>query len=519
MHRHLLRFLLRFLRLNVNAVILFSLYLGIFSSSEASELGDQLSQAFKARISYLDRELTTFRYEPKTNFEPKVHSDLKGRLKAETRRFANKSLGPEGMAAGPGTYAAIDPYVSRVFGGNDPQLYVLPLKKGTAILDLVPFFSPTEKALIKNAHEQLKCKKKDYQLGEILIPELEMNFFSLRNSITEACRILAIEVVTNLQAQAIMYSYAASNGIADCRDRSSAFNIVNSSAIAFENSALYTNNILLENTPLSSFVKSIYEEAANDFQTRLDSPGAGQSMPLKLQGVTAADEPSYADWKAKNILNCGPKWSVESDLLSNPYWDAMKTNFNAIYKDLEVQDLIIKFKETYNKKANFQPWFQLTNFNKIAKMLFLASGLPDDEEIFKKWLDLQSRQYGDPAAKTEFLKLYGADINPIPNPVDVNALIKSMTVDEIKSIDFLPRIFDSYGFKGGYQVYNINQTNIYQGGLLTISSDSNLGQQERLSHSKSVYMEVLKSCIDIYANDQISFEDTKKTECGLLPTP
>lgn len=102
------------------------------------------------------------------------------------------------------------------------------------------------------------------------------------------------------------------------------------------------------------------------------------------------------------------------------------------------------------KKQIFEPpSFQLTIFAKIAKMLFLASGLPDDEDTFKKWLNLQSRQ-GDPAARTEFLKLYGADYNPIPNPVDVNALVKSMTVDEIKSIDFLPRIFESYGIKGGY---------------------------------------------------------------------
>lgn len=483
-----------------------------FSATQASEIGDQLSQAFRVRISYLDRELMTFRYETKEEFEPKTLADIKGRLRFKTGKFFKKGL-LDVMAAGPGAYVAIDPYTSRDFGGSDPQLYVLSLKKGTSILDLNTAFSASEHSLIKNAHDQLQCKHP----GETLITEMEMNFFSLRNSATQACRDLAIEVVTALKVQAIMYSYSASNSLTDCRYRSVAFNVISPSAIDFNKLAFYSNSSFLESYPLSSLIKSIFDEASNDFQAKL---GRRDSLflPLTFQGINSANEQNYADWKAKNILNCGPKWSVESDQTN--FMEASAINFKVNFQDLEIQDLILKFKQIFTSKSINNYYFSISGFYVFAKALFLASGLPDDEELFKKWNTLKSRQYFDAAARTEFLGLYGTDISLIDlvqKQDDITTLINSMTLDEIKNIDFFPRVLHAVGLNDGYQTYIINEFNSFQGGVLILSSDTKLNLSERLALSKDHYKAALKTCIDIYANDQISYEDAQKTDCRMLP--
>lgn len=107
-----------------------------------------------------------------------------------------------------------------------------------------------------------------------------------------------------------------------------------------------------------------------------------------------------------------------------------------------------------------------------------------------------------------------ANVNPFQS--SVSDLVKSMTLDEIKSVDFLPRIYSSLGMKDDYQIYLTNQTNSFQGGALILSPDTKLSLQERLTLSKGLYKAALQTCMDIYSNDQIAYEDTKKTECGRI---
>lgn len=109
---------------------------GLPDSSMASELGDQLSQALKGRIYYLDRDLTTFRYETKFDFEPQRLTDIVSRIKYKTKRFSK--ISQFGRLAGwqaPELMLRLTPMQVVALAERIPQSSdVLPLKKGTGIL-------------------------------------------------------------------------------------------------------------------------------------------------------------------------------------------------------------------------------------------------------------------------------------------------------------------------------------------------------------------------------------------------
>src|SRR3989338_153958 len=153
------------------------LLLSIFVNADSLlDTRQQLKQELSKSASELDREMVTYRYEIKNQFEPNSVQDVVGRIRGWPERFYNKSV-VTGDVAGPGTYLAVDPYASRSFGGANPQLYVLTLKKGINILNLSNSINAIAKNLIKKVHQDLECKEKN-GTDEILIAENKMDLFS-----------------------------------------------------------------------------------------------------------------------------------------------------------------------------------------------------------------------------------------------------------------------------------------------------------------------------------------------------
>jgi hypothetical protein len=495
------------------------LFFGVFSflfSAQAADLSlsDQLIQKFQSRTSVLDREMITFRYETKANFEPRNQDEVRGRVYGWPERFLDIKV-MTGDLAGPGTYLAIDPFASRSFGGGAPQLYVIPLTKGTRVLDLQSSLKADEKEIIKNIHRSLQCKKLD-GTGEKLIDENNMDYFSLRRSSTEACRAVAIRVIQTLKTQAIFYGYSASNSLAECRERSAAINVISSQVLDFSKALFYSDESAIESAEMGKFIKRAYDESNNDFSLLLNS-GNNDQMPLGLSKKPMALDSEYHQWKKEKVYACGPKWAPENPSSIN-ITSSLRENYQANFQDSEIESLILQLKKSFDMKAQNKDYFNLTNFMKIMRLNFAVSGLPQDESTFKRWAYLTKNSYTSPENLKELKALYGIDktlqeLVAVEN--EAEEFLKKMTATQIKSPDLYPKLLAHFGIKGGYVYLSMNEMNLYRGGAILVSMDRTKSISENLQISKGIFKEALKECVKMYSDQTLTYEDIQKTDCSI----
>lgn len=479
----------------------------------SEDLTGQLTQKFQARMSVLDRELMTFRYESHPKENMKTAKDIEARVRNRPERFFKKDV-TSYDAAGPGSYVAIDPVASRSFGGDTPQLYVFNLKKGTRILNLERSFTSEEKDLIKKIHNELQCKMKRSN-EETLIEEKDMNLFSLRQSSTEACRETAIAIAKTLKVQAIMYSYLASNSLADCRNRSVALNIISAEAIDFKTVVFYSDQYSIDDMDTGRFIKKLYDESDDDFSFSNLSK-LGNPMPVELEKKTLASNTEYSPWKQSKIFNCGPKWTPEDkqSLVTAAFNENLKLNFT----DPEIQNLLINLGTTFKAKAGASVYFDSSQITKFQRLTFKVSGLPQDETTFARFFQIQNQFY-DKQNQEEIKKLYGikktiAELGDITSEAD--EIAKRMSPSERKSPDFYFRILAHFEITGGYALVSLNKMNMYRGGVLLSSADPKKSFAENIAISKQAYKNAISECISLYSDVNLTYEDIQKTDCSFV---
>lgn len=494
---------------------LFLVSLLSFQSAFSADATDQLIQKFQTRMKVLDREMVTFRYEARTKTGFNTPEDIRVRMSDWTDRFYRPSVLTSDMA-GPGTYVAVDPYASRSYGGENPQLYVLTIKKGARAINLDDGFSTEETNLIKELHQQLQCQDQSGQM----IPEDRMDYFSLRQSGTLACREVAIKIATALKIQAIVYGYSASNSLAGCRSRHVAVNVVSSEAFDYAKTLFYSSELAIAGIDYGRFVKRAYEEAAEDPNLAYNT-GNVTPMPAQLAQQTSVVQNDYLRWRNAKIYSCGPRWSIEGE--GSILLDILTANLKKNYRDAETDALLVSLKNAFVAKAGPAIPFQIANLVALTKLSFQASGLPQDEATYNRWAFLTEHRNEKSEYKDELRKLYGVpklteDLGD--NRKELETLIKKMSKKQKESPDLFFRLMAHYGFKGGYVAVSQNEFTPYLGGAVILSSmDPRKSFAQNLEISKRNYKAVIKQCIALYSDPNQSYEDIKKTDCSIEKGP
>jgi len=480
----------------------------------AASLTQDLTEKFKTRISVLDRDMITFRYETKDRKGLQTVDDVVGRITGWGDRFFDESLVSYDVA-GPGNYVAIDPYASRSFGQKEPKLYVLTIKKGTRLLNLNKFFAEDETKLIKEIHNKLQCKAKR-GADETLIPENEMSFFSLRQSSTLPCRQAAIEIAKDLKVQGIVYGYTASTSLAECRRSTVAINMTSSDAIEYDKTLYFSNEAAIEGTKFGGFVRKLYEEAAGDFSMMLSQNGDYQ-IPKSLAGRSLPSDKAYSQWKQTYIYNCGAKWSPEEKQSEKLVF--AQQQFDKYYKDKELETLLLSFKKAYMAKGQGKAfYFYLGDFKKFLKLTFEVSGLGQDEKTFERWRTLRNTYYSNTADRDELKKMFNTpklqDEVYLQMAKESEKYVEQASKSELDSPDLYYRILTRLNLSSSYALVFQNEMHLYMGRALMISRDPKKSFAENLVISKQIYKKALKECIQVYSDPNITFDDAQKTECG-----
>jgi hypothetical protein len=156
---------------------------------------------------------------------------------------------------------------------------------------------------------------------------------------------------------------------------------------------------------------------------------------------------------------------------------------------------------------------------KANKLIFQATGLPQDELTFNKWAYLSNNQTGILANENrkKLQEMYG--INKTASELstsltDIENRIKKMTPAELESPEFYLKVLENIGITGGYALASLNQFNHLKGGLIISSIDTQKTFAENMEVSRNTYKEALKECISLYQNEKLSFEDLQKTDCA-----
>src|SRR3989338_526088 len=492
------------------------LLLSIFVNADSLlDTRQQLKQELSKSVSVLDREMVTYRYEIKNQFEPNSVQDVVGRIRGWPERFYNKSV-VTGDVAGPGTYLAVDPYASRSFGGANPQLYVLTLKKGINILNLSNSINAIAKNLIKKVHQDLECKEKN-GTDEILIAENKMDLFSLRLSSTEKCREFVTDLVRDLQIHAIFYNYMASNSLSECRDRSTAINVISSNALDFSKIAFFSNEKSFDTADYAVYVKSLYHEANDDFSLFFLTFNVADA-PTTLEKIIHVDQNLYLKWKQEKIFSCGSKCAYENNM-ENDLMSIVNSNLEKYFKDLEVQDLLYKLvKAFYAKLKTNSTYFQLSNIVKVAKLQYLATGLRQDDATFQRYMFLTNNQFADEKYKNELKEMLQTEILLFELKPDLQLIqdeLQKIGKNEIDSPDLYIKILNLSGIKGNYAIISLNQITAYRGKVVISSIDPNKSFMENLQISKANYKSALAECVQMYSDEKLSYEEIQKTDCAM----
>lgn len=481
---------------------------GAFSAN----LTEQVTQKLQTRVSVLDREMVTFRYESKANDKIRSLDDLKARIQGWSERYFDKSVDTNDMA-GPGTYVAIDPFSSRDYGGSDPQLYVLTLKKGTRLLDLDKGLKSEEKNLIIKLYRSLQCDSRDGTQSTVV--DSDIDYLSLRLSPKAACREAAIEIVQKLNIHALIYSYVASNSLSDCRERYVALNVISSAAIDFSKALFYSNKYSIEATDSGHLIKKLYEESEEDLQLKLGWENDFQ-IPSELEKKSLASESEYNMWKKRKIYNCGPKWPSEKGTPTST--GIMLRNLKRNYQDKEIEALALNLKKSFLSKQGVNRNFYLADFVILQKLNFMASGLPWKEENFRHFLYL-SKNSLNKNYQEEIKKIFSTPKTRIDlegSFRDLPQYIMSLSKQEQLSPDMYFKFLARLKIPQGYAAVIFNESNLNTGKVIMSSMDPKKPFAENLAISKRAHKAALQKCIAMYSDPKLSFQDIQNTDCGMI---
>lgn len=274
---------------------------------------EKLAAILRPYVAPLDRDLWTFRYEAKGRFKPATANDVIARIGPWADRFYDPSV-LSGVDTGPGVYVATDPAATATWGGVNPQLFAIKIKKGTRVLigDQYRLDGDKVRALTSLAAE-MNCGASttqiSYDLGQAV------GYFRMSPNLE--CREAIIEAVRKLKVKALTYGFNSAP-LPDCRVTGTAISIINSEAISKNEINYYSKSGNIEGQPLvAPFVKQLYFEAKDDYysQSLLANLEVWEDYKNAYGFFDSTGDISvqdYRTWKDEHILKCGTKWSIET---------------------------------------------------------------------------------------------------------------------------------------------------------------------------------------------------------------
>jgi len=498
-----------------------------------------LTEIIKPLLWELDRNILTFHYESqKDKNVPENWSQVQDHIMRYPGRFFDASYKDSNMI-GPGLYVAIDPLASRGFGGNNPLLYTVQLKKGAHMLlgECNLSSGGSSNKDLEAIWNTLKCNSNSrspiWGLSDLI--------GKMRNSESLHCRKFIIDIIQNLQIEAIQYGYTAANGFSgSCRsDRGFAFSIIKANALASEGMNFYANDFKLEKQKLTPLLNLLYSESAQDLKL-LRWNDSAEEMVGSLQKSNTAPLLLFDLWRNKMIFQCGPKWISEKlydrDLDKNlgdivkKYYKITKT-----FEDREFMKTTIAAKKMVKKKYMDDPKNVSTYFFDYGRL--------------KKWtllsMEVAGEDLNNPTAVTNWIAafsilhtynnsdlpkvvaLLNEDPSKIPAPEALQQKLQNLLLESLGKSDSKTSLLINYakgmedlGFGPRFILAHLQfqlmdsyftapiVTGDLSDGLASLFTEANL--QLSLEASK----EVLVKCMDIYGDPNIKYDQILAGSCG-----
>ena len=372
----------------------------IFNSNDSSDLIVQtdksdtyqkyfmlLSNLIKNSIENLDREMVVFRYEYGSNgsFRPKYIEDIESHLQNRPGRFFDTKIQDDNVM-GPGLYVAIDPYSSRGFGGDqNPQLYVLHLKKNSIYINGTRPLSENESLQFQNLISDLKCNDSgsadfNYDISNVITT-------LRRESNNYACRKLIIDVIAQNNVDYFLYTYSGANSISGCRkNRAEAINIINFKSLIPESTNFYDSIGKFEARPITPFVHKLFIESEMDLNLKIENIGHGMNIPSSIKsGPTSLFD--YVQWKNRYIFKCGGKSNIEKTSSQSSSLATLLLQSNNIEAKKAILELSRSFYEFKNKNEikNIY-YFDISQLKNVWLTLYNTSNAQADGIPIEDWI-------------------------------------------------------------------------------------------------------------------------------------
>lgn len=275
----------------------------VASTMETSDADIQfLVDDLGSRVKVVDRSFDTYHYTSAPNIgdvSSAASSDFQKYISRSSEAYFDASLRSSTSDSGvPGLYVAVDPVVTRNFGGRDWALTRISLPKELKYLDISCHFCKSEAECPDLASQIAICP-------DIIAPEIQKRLESLgcktsnyaqmlENSASPVCDQIGIRAVKSLKVSAIKYRYRAME-IDDCIDVES---MDRSAFILLPGSWLKTAEIRL----FTKNTKDISpEDHERSYLENLFPTWATDSLWAELKAEPNSD---FNRWKSEKILNC-----------------------------------------------------------------------------------------------------------------------------------------------------------------------------------------------------------------------
>jgi hypothetical protein len=446
------------------------------------------------RVKTLDRELIGFRYDTgSSKFDETNFLQIQKWMNARTARFFDPKDNVGDMV-GAGLYLAVDPGASRSFGTTDPKLSVIKLKVKTRLLDVASSATKEEGLAYQEILALTSCS--DSGPNNTVDVSFQSSIGYFRNSKKPECVKIAIDAITRIQAQGILYSYSGAH-LSGCRSRSFAINLVDSSAMQYL--AFFSDKVQHDPFGMASVVMSSYNEALNDFQTSFSLNSDMEPIPASL--LNASESLNYSDWKSQFLLHCGAKWPTESGAV----------DFNSIMMDsfskyTELRKLMVQNKRAYNKLYKNLSNFDIGRVKVYEKLAYEKSNLSATLDKYEQWTSVKDNLF----ISMNNLKVVG-EILEEAEPVNPNMsdLLVQLDAELAKvnnqSVDIVQLEYDLFikaGYGPRYAQLMINASSAYYGGPIMFVDNQK-------------YIEKLQYCLSVYSDPKATPESVNKTDCAV----
>ena len=483
---------------------------------------DLVVQIMRPRIHRLGRPLITYHYRSDLENEPKTQREATGLLTNWPERFFDERR-PDSNMQGPGIYVAADPLNARDFGGQTPQLFVITLKADARVLSLTNAVTNTELAGLKALDRQFGCSKDDLDgIGDLVS--------ALRTSPSITCRHIVIEAARRLGVEAITYLYVTPEPLEGCRDsRNHAINVISTRAMDLPATGFFSDQHAFDPNGAAPMIEALYAESARDVFADVQISNV---MPRMLAAGKVVPR-TYADWKAQSVLSCGPMRPME-DGHEDTQWMHL---FKIKHRDVEVRRTALRLKQAFEKK--FKDYelpkvngvssildFGLNKFLWLNHLTYRAAQLRPSAMSFADWrragrlINDAGNFSGD--ARTELLgKLLHEDPNSLrsANFNDIELESDRLIAEGAASYN-LPQLFKRLGLHRRSALLATNVMTMAINGvpyLYPINAQRSAVESLRLS--RATYLEILRTCLTIFEDPNLTAEQIQAGKCAIDPAP